>query len=569
MAVAGGRLERVQVPLQLEKGAPLTFWLLQPPAGELSHEAPYHHAIDSPTRPLELLRAAIALDAQQRLAGPVLFVVPELTLCGTTIESVRALGAALLPNRALILGYGHLREDQCEAIEPNTGKNPELWLRPWSDHHYANAAAVITRDSSHLEAKNWRSNYEYLAACHLPHTRLRIFQAAGFSFAVVICSELLTTAPGTYLERLARDDVDLVLWLQHNPHPRHSDFSPALGSLFRFTGDQRLVLSLNKQPDVGTRAPYGVTCAYAPAPSFGAKKDRVLRPNFATEPLAEDAHEVSRAVFVRYDAAAHQLHTVLPAHIPAGGAPGQFMTELVPYRFADGSLRVSDEPEHYRTLFSAGEKSAWEQTGLDPTEAGLAAEIQGQLEQVKDQFFRSPSLLLNFLDTAFVRSSSSRHANHVAHSPAARCDCWAHRRNFDSLFETGMPARVVELLLAIAALRAAGHPVQPNEECVRETANLAVDDLKLVLGSSSVTLGDFVQEYFHHHHVTERPLMIVLRSERSIALPRSAARHAVVGRLNAARVAPITPRMISGPEFWQSVRDRTLADRFAIQGGDT
>jgi hypothetical protein len=396
---------------------------------------------------------------------------------------------------------------------------------------------------------------------------LRIYQASGFSFAVVICSELLTVAAGSFLEKLAREKVDLVLWLQHNPYPRHTDFSPALGSFFQFTGDQPLVVSLNKQPDQGKRGPYGASCIYAPASSFGGKKDRVLRPNFVTEPLAHDAHEVSRAVFVRYDVAAHHLQTVLPAHIPAGGAPGQFLSELAPYTFIDGALSVSDDPQHYLTLFASGEQAAWQHASLGVDKAELTNRINAELVEVKKDFSRSPSLLLNFLDTAFVRSDSSRHLNHQAHTPAARCDCWPHRINFDSLFEGDMPGRVAELLLSIAALRAVASDVNPNQQCVREFSNLTIAKTKLILASAKVLLDEFVDSYFRDHHSTDLPVVVALRTERKLMLPKSAARHSVVGRLNAGRVETPVPKTVSGSEFWQSVRDGTLLDRITARAG--
>lgn len=560
MVLADGPLVRVPVGLTLERGTPITFWLLQPPASELSHDAPYHHGPDSPTRPLDLLRAAIAADARQQPSGPVFFVMPELTLCGSTLSEVKALGSLIPHNRALILGCGHLRQDECELLEKNTGNEPSLWTRPWSPTRFANAAAIITTGESHLEAKSFASSYEYDRECHLAHRRVRIYQAHGFSFAVVICSELLTVAPGTFLQKLSQHNVDILFWLQHNPHPRHTDFSPALGALYQFTGDQRLVVSLNKQPDPGKRSPYGVTCVYVPAASFGSKKDRFLRANYATEPLAQDTHEVSRAVFVRYDVAAHQLQTVLPSQIPAGDAPGPFMSELTAYVYEAGQLAVSDEPEHYNALFAEGELAAWQQASVDGEQQN---EISAQLAKVKSTFFRSPSLLLNFLDTALLSSKSSKHPNHLPHSPPARCDCWPHRVNFDSLYDGEMPGVVAELLIAIAAMMTFSGDVSPNEQCVRDAANLLVGDNKVVLTSANLLLHKFVEQYFGNRQATMLPVVIALRSERNTRLPKSAGRHRVVGRLNAARVERPVPATISGSEFWQSVRDRTLLDRIA------
>ena len=184
-------IEHVEVDLQWNLRELATFWILQPIAQGLSASAPCSHREGPPGSPLQLLEAALAQDRQLNPPGPVFFVLPELSVDAEALGQLRSLVRTLPAGRAVIAGLGHLTQQQCDSMEAGVGGDPQLWRTTWAIDRYANAAAICVGSQIWLEAKDWPSPFEEQANCHQPHARVRIFRGKGFSFAVLICSEVL------------------------------------------------------------------------------------------------------------------------------------------------------------------------------------------------------------------------------------------------------------------------------------------------------------------------------------------------------------------------------------------
>jgi hypothetical protein len=554
-----------QIDLRWISGTSAAIWFLHPTAADLVNDPPYHHRIDTGTPPLRLLSLAIANSLAHKHDGPTIFLLPELTVGADDLSELRAITGSLTHNQMAIVGLGHLNQQQCEAVEPGTGANEELWRRAWSDTRFANGAAIATTNRTWYEAKDWPSKFEDDRNCHIPHSRLRIFQGKGIRFAVVICSELLEARnPRPLIEKLRDERINVLFWLQHNPKPRHSSFTEALSALYEHEGDHPLVIAINKQPPPGARKPYGGSAIYSLSTSFGAWKGHLLRPNFACEPL--NAHlGISRAILVRYDLPAHRVLTIHPDCIPRGTAPAGFLRDITPYQLANDHLEPDDQPRHFRELLASGHLQACHEAEIDPNDATpTGTGLKNALVAVENELAGSANTLLNFLDRSLLpREGAKLHASHLSHSPAAACDCWPHRQDFDSLFEPPTPAIVAELALAIAALRSSQLPTNVDLE-LRTPDNLATTIeggvKRLHLLSSDRRLDICVKHLATSGARTDTPPAIVLRSERKQSAPANAARIAPVGSLQAAQRSDVHIPCLSGSEFWRHFRNGTLAE---------
>jgi hypothetical protein len=190
----------------------------------------------------------------------------------------------------------------------------------------------------------------------MPHRRVRVFTAGDVRFAVVICSEMLTTPlPSGFVPGLVGHDLDVLFWIQHNPMPRHDLFREPLRAFYQTQGQRTLIVSVNKRPDPLSRKPYGVSAFIAPASSFAARKENLLRPNWACEPLAAAA---TRAVLLRYDADVHMVSSIRPRDIPTADPPGRFLETTDPYVFDSGGITVSPMAQHVEHLLAIGRAAA-------------------------------------------------------------------------------------------------------------------------------------------------------------------------------------------------------------------
>ena len=570
-------IARVDISLRWTRGELATFWLLHPSASDFVDHPPCRHRSDGAIAPLKLLVAAMEADAQLSAPGPAFFVVPELTISPDEISDLRDATARLGANRVAIVGLGHLTREQCDAIEPSVGSDAALWRRDWDPLRYANAAAICVGGRMWLEAKDWPSKFEDDAGCHLPHRRVRIFRGANTSFAVLICSEMLPAYnPDAFLRALAREQVEVVFWLQHNPSPRNEAFQRGLGAFYETQRESPLVVAVNKQPVSGTRAPYGVSAMYAPSACFAQRKDSLLRPNFVVEPLYHNSG-VSRAVFVRYDTSAHQILTIHPADVPRESPPGAFLREVAPFSFGGGVLKPDNTPRHFQAIFAQGRLGAMreaelEETSVDPT---LSMQLGIRLAEVESELSGSANGLLNFLDSALLQQGKDlTHPNSASHVLASQCDCWPHREDFDTLFDPTNASGVAELALAIAAMR---HSVDSVELALthRTEENLKIvvrgKEHRVLLGSSLLRL----DEYRRRRSASSRPTtcspkVIVLRSVRHTILPPLASQTTTVSQVNAAVVQNPEPATLVGAELWRGFREGRLRQTIeAFVGADT
>lgn len=549
-------VDRIRTSFDWPEGASARIWILQPDHRLVPEHPPWAHPVDD-------AGAWPLLQKTAELAGsspdPCFIVVPELCLAPSLIPELRALVQTMPTRVALVAGMGHLNQEQCDEIEPGVdgkpgaGSDASRWLFQWRKDAWANGALVGVDGRTFLEAKRAPSSFEQQADCHHPHCQVRLFEGATRTFAVVICSEMLADQPDELAEKLRAEHPDVVFWLQHNPSPRHELLRQTLATFFAKVGDHPLIVCANKRPDPGERTKYGASAIAAPAACFSANKYRLHRPGWTTEPIADSA---ARAVLLSYDASALLVRTLHPSDVPAGTsfeAKAGFLEQVIAHD--DHAAPIGRAGAALEALFDAGDRL------LPPSEplTRARAMLGNELQVVRASFTPTTDRLLHFLDRAWA-ADRVRHARDESHPPAAACDCWEHRRDFDSLF--GRAGQVMELLLAIAALSsvpgAAPEVVKGGENL---EFRLAGSRRRLLM------LLDTDPEAVARHlkalpSLSGGPYAIALEARPSplpIQAIRANSRPTQRLRSNAARSG--SPAVLWGDDFWQAVPAGTLERR--------
>lgn len=537
-------------------------YFVQPLESGLSATPPFTHPPGTAACAWPYLKAAISADIAQPWGGPVIFVVPELTIDPSLLPELRALWANAPANRLLVAGLGHLTAAQCDEVEPGAGSTPAFWERPAEDHLFANGALVLP--GPYLEAKNSPSRWEREAGCHRPYARLRIFQGTDFCFAVLICSEMNDEGARNELNvRLRPFDLDAIFWLQHNPSPRRPDFHPLIDGILD-RNSKALIVSANKAPQEGRRSrEYGASGFLLRADRLETDKRNLARPNLSVEGVT---NAVARAMLPQYSAVVQCVETIRPEAVPTtatDGARNRLLATVFPYDVTNGQLTARPNGAHVPELVASGHAAAAARARLtDPT---LAAVEPRRAEIIRD-FAQAANDLPLFLDHALRRPRPGHlHDAFQSHTPAGACRCWPHRENLDSLFAPDHRTAISELVLAMAAIPTASAAFLQRSN-VSVSVNGKDRNLLLAWGEdrSSET---FEREYWGpvREELIPRPA-VVLDCRRSLLAGLDASRPAP-RELDAASATPPELPRLYGEEFWAPVRfgglDEALSELFA------
>jgi hypothetical protein len=550
------------------KGETGVLWLAQPAAEALGGGPPYGPKAGRCA--WEVLSRAFECDAKEAAKRPVVFVAPELSVDAKRVDDIVKGLKSLPDNRLVIAGLGHLRQDECEALEKNTGASAEFWKEPWGPGAYANVALVATKSEVFIQPKGLPSYDERAAACFIGGSRLRVFEGkptdgVPLRFAVTICSEWLEDGdPNGFARRVVAEKPDVIFWIQHNPKPRSAKFHDRLLSLFEH--GRTLVVAANCSPGEQSRLQYGASgLIFTENHVLPSSKHMLCKSaDYCTE-AAVPGRSITRVAFPRYDVAVHRIHTILPRDLAAYGADdavrGRFVEAVHPYVVENAALVRDQRPGfHIADLFKRGEPKA---LALAALPAELFVKLSG-IAQVIQNDLKKPNWLSVFLDHALVQREDPKHLNYEDHPDGASCcACWDHRISFDSLFDEAkeMPGKIAELVLALAAL---GGRVSLDRKR-REYWNAKVRDSPVLIATHSGSEDSFEQSYFRGHPVLRHRPTVVLRAVPS---PR-------IGRIDAARIDPRgevdqavaqmpEPLRLCGADFWKSVVANTVLDDLGI-----
>lgn len=557
-------LPEVDLRQGVTPGTRFALWLLQPKRRRRHLEkAPFHHpATDEDTWPL--LEAV--LKASRDSKDPTVYVVPELTLDPNLIPKVRSAVEDLPPRHVLVAGIGHLTAQQCEQVEAGSARR---FNSPWPESRFANCALIGApgEDNCWVEGKRWPSQWEQREGCHQACNTMRVYRLGSYRFAVVICADM--AAPdSSWVKRLSREKPDIIFWLQDNPKPRHQDFLKPLVELLGPSGSRPLVVCCNKAPETG-RSPHGASGFITGADFFPRQKSQFpTTPHISTESVCSKA-ALTRATLVRYDASAHLVRSVMPSEVPAerNDARRSLLQEVTPYLLTAGELRPSLEPRHAQHLFDAGRNAAKTRARRAGLNEGRSSLLDAELPRVESQVCADASLLLCLLDAALVQAGAAwTHANHESHSPAAACDCWEHRRNFDTLYrveggrEDPTAEYLGELLLALSSLQLSGIDVKYKSFGDGKGPGLAIASRgeRLVVAVHEGTPDAFKRRYFgaDKPYFISRVSAIVLEVNRPTS--STDATDVLLDDGLAADRAGTDLRALYGGEFWKCSDDQLV-----------
>jgi hypothetical protein len=437
-------------------------------------------------------------------------------------------------------------------VEPGSCSDSNRW-GPFGTNRFVNGAIVSVGKQRFLEAKCWPSQVEQSGGYHVPHGQIRLFRGAnGFSFAVVICSEILDQHVDGW-RRLAEGRPDVVVWIQHNDAPRSSQLAENVERFFGSAGQHRtLIVAANVRPN-GIRGRYGASGLIAVDSVYAETKNAVRRPHIAHESFAR---RVVRSTIIAYHVPLVNIRTALPAHLPIAGDLRQSRRQFI------FDVNLYDQPGSSRN-----DRQYVDQLVEACESAGSTVPIQVDAracrQKTRDKLLKPSFDLLDFIDKALVqRTSARRHRNHEPHPvTAAWCDCWDHRHDFDSLFAPRTAELLHELMLAIGELERRGITVTLLDDEKLPNVELLFPNgarHKFVLAAHA---GDSLT--FHRDYFGEPPLpyigqlnLIVLRSTFKVRSLDAAA----VGASDAARVAtakpdgtPITGTQLFGDDFWTQI----------------
>jgi hypothetical protein len=462
-----------------------------------------------------------------------------------------------------------MTDDEVRRFEPGRA----LWADDAAGR-FANCAIVGIGGSERtfLQPKILPSRWE--REHHWPGRTVRYFVGEFVAFIVLICSELLgrpdnyTTLSDIVTElRRRRLDLNLLIWIQHNPDPRSGEFVSSLNQL-TYHRPTTLVVSSGNRRERRLRN-FAVSGAIVPTeclPTHFVDLDSDYR---YVEPISQDL-AMSRIVLLRYDADAYRVETVLSDAIRPGSgtARGEIFHQSRPYLIAGDRLVESSDNLHLVDITARACNTAVSEHGA--VNAHVTS-LQAQLASLHTRAF------LGWLDVAIIPRPASpdvvRHAAGQQHSGGDTfCRCWSHRVCLDHIADiAGSAGPVAEVLAAAAAIAAQNLEIVPLYDRERRT------NFRLTLRATEHRLG-IVHPLDYNGEVAElairgaqqstlsSPYVILgprgrrmRRSSRSVDVTQVPS----VGAIDQARATPSVLNALFADDFWQAVDDGTLAQVLA------
>ncbi len=464
------------------RGEPARFWYVQPRT-ELPHGAPIVPRRNGKTPALRLLEST--LEAEKAFPepkdAPTFIMLPEFAIHPEEAATAVQVGRRARPNTVVVFGLGHLTEAQARALEPDA----DLWEGP-SEGRLTNCAAVVLGGGGpvYLQPKIVRSRWEQNG--HWPGRVVRYFEAKNLQFIVIICSELLDRPNGATTARAIVDDLEergrqlnLVIWIQHNPRPRSAEFSTSIEQFWRLRSTV-VVVGSRVERSTSRVNNYAVCGAIVPQDALAAHFDLLTKRFHYVEPVPSEA-ALSRVVLLRYDADVYRVHTVLARWIEANvrTAKGALFEESQPYVLDGEALTPSAAHFHIEDICARAGRIA---TALAPDLADATRQILDQLAGLTTTEF------LAVLDVGVLPRPAPDDERHVAGAAHLggdfRCRCWRHRECVDRLADEDEAAEpVAQVILALAALPARGVPVRIAYDASTRTNVVArLGDVQLPIG---------------------------------------------------------------------------------------
>ncbi len=511
---------------------------------------------------IELLRAILSSerDLPDPVGAPSLILIPELSIPHGDVAELRRLIGDARPNTLLIAGLAQLSELQALEIDPA----PLLWEGK-AEGRFTNCAAIACGGSERLflQPKRIPSKWEGKL---WPGGTIRYFSGKSVQFCVVICSELLDQPEGTTTIRALREEcrargkrLPLLVWLQHNEHPRSALFSQSLEIVQKWTEVTTLIAG--SRPRSRSRMEnYGVSGALVRSEYLPRKFDFLAKEYHYFEPVST-VPGLSRMVLLRYDADVYRVDTVLADSIdPAESSAikGALFHSALPYDWQGGELTASQFCAHLADVTEAALLSA-----------SAACERLPEIAAIRERLVAlGTAQFLHFLDRATPNQSaiSERHPAGEPHiSGDAFCRCWPHRRCIDELEID--PRALSDILTGLAWIEAAGVTVVPE---IRGHANVELRgsglDSRFCVVAALDLNAEAVENAIWPGWETRPPIddvpYIVLGTEGRGFRPRvstiTASNAAPVGAPSSARVTSPMRRAIYAERFWQAARHGSL-----------
>lgn len=566
-------IDRIEVrTVNWQPGRPARLWYGQP---HLSlNGPPWVPQRDGPNATgFALLEAT--LNEETRFPAPTeapsLILLPEYSLHPDEVEPARRLIARRArPKTIVVFGVGQMTEDQARAVEDN----PHLWDGP-SGGRLTNCAVIAFGGSNevYLQPKIVRSRWEV----ELWQGRVvRYFVGEYVQFMVVICSDLLdrpqhSTAARHIVDTLQRRgwQLNLVIWIQHNPRPRSPEFIHSIESFATLRSSPTIVAVGSR----GERSPrlnnFAVSGALLPNGALSSRFDLLTKPFHYVEPISPQHIRMSRAVLLRYDVDVYQVNTVLADSISSEDrvAKGALFEDSYPYVIQTGTLVRCGENVHIQDIIC---KATTQAVGGFAVLRDHIRLVAAQLASLRTKEF------LAFLDLAILpnpRTDAELHVAGETHKDGDfLCRCWTHRECVDKLADEDESSEpLVHILMAIGALEQQGINVSffYNDSDRRTYLRVRIGDGNRLL--AAVYPFDFDAEG------TDRRLMgkarprildcgyIVLGTAGRSGRLRIGALEAGVpsprGSVRAGTAARPTLRAIYNEEFWKEFQAGTLEPR--------
>jgi hypothetical protein len=458
------------------------FWYTQPTT-VLPDAEPIVPQSVGQTPGLRLLGAALALEAQfsapQR--APAFIIVPEFAIHPREAQMAIQLARQARPNTIVVFGLGHMTSAEADALEPGA----VLWDGP-SEGRLTNCAAIVFGGSGRvfLQPKIVRSRYE--ETNHWPGRVVRYFVGKNLQFVVVICSELLDRPEGATTAKAVVEalneqgrQLNLVIWIQHNPRPRSAEFSASIAEFGKLRATTIVVGSRAERSPVRLNN-FAVSGAFVPQQSLPRRFDLLTKRFHYIEPVSGGEGQ-SRVVLLRYDADAYRVQTTLAHWIEADdrAARGALFEEAKPYLLVGGVLVPSEANYHLEDVCARA-------AGL--AAQGMPALVPSIERTVRDLCALTTTEFMAVLDVGVLprpAAGSERHVAGVVHPNGDYlCRCWWHRECVDFMTDQdGMAEPIAHLILAMAALDAAGVQVRPRYVAGQRTNTV------LACGGAQVSVG--------------------------------------------------------------------------------
>jgi len=550
-------------------GTQARLWYAQPP---LSLTGPPFQPQHQPGRPtgLELLSAILreARGAPPASAqAPTFIMLPECSIRPDEIDAALALIRDSVTNTIVVFGASQIDEAQAHSLEPGA----DLWDGA-SAGHFTNVAIIGIggSDQIYLQPKIVRSLIEQ--DTHWRGRVVRYFKGRHVQFIVVICSELIDRPEGATTVREVINEIhasggnlNLAIWIQHNPKPRSDEFADSIAEfrVFRTT-----VLVVASASDRQTRVNnFGVSGAIIPHDALPKYSSILTRRFHYSEPIGS-VRTASRIVLLRYDAHVYRVDTVLAESIQSQdhAERGAIFEESQPFLLRNGTLTFSNEHVHLEDLTERAMQLA-----LSRAPAALHDAIRGARSRLVEQ---TTTEFMAFLDVGIVpqrRDGAPLHPAGVLHPGGDfLCKCWDHRMCIDKLCDEEATASPFAIILeALAGMEVAGIAVRVLYDRARRTnVHITVEGQQAHVG--------VVYPFFLNAEGTEQAIWgersanlvdspyIVLGSGGRLCRPALAdinpSRAAGSGAVRPEIGARSTLRAIYFNEFWASYEKGTLSD---------